>query len=152
MNQSTVDRWLTLVANVGVLGGLIFVGFEIRQNTSQLRADASHSITASVNELNAGIYGDPSLAELVARGEADFHALTSIERVRFEAFEFARLNIAEYAQDLEKEGVSDLNFRYVDWIVSEFQRKPGLRAFIREHEATYVGSPDLLAQLLGREP
>ena len=152
MNQSNVDRWLTLVANVGVLGGLIFVGFEIRQNTSQLRADASQSITASVNELNAGIYGDPALAELVSRGEADFHALTPIERRRFEAFEFARLNIAEYAQDLEKEGVSDLNFRYVDWIVSEFQRKPGLKAFIREHEATYVGSPDLLVRLLGDEP
>ncbi len=76
MDRDRLNWWLTLLANLGVLGGLVFVGFEIRQTTSQLRADASYSITASVNELNAGLYGDPELAELVFRGEADLGALT----------------------------------------------------------------------------
>ena len=149
MDRDRLNWWLTLLANLGVLSGLVFVGFEIRQNTSQLRADASYSITASVNELNAGLYGDSELAELVFRGEADLGALTPIERTRFDLFEFSRLNIAEYVQDLEGEGVSDLSFRYVEWIVREFQTKPGLRAFIREHEDGYVGSDELLARLLG---
>ena len=149
MDRDRLNWWLTLLANVGVLGGLVFVGFEIRQNTSQLRADASYSITASVNELNAGFYGDPELAELVIRGEADLGSLTPIERVRFDSFEFSRLNIADYVQDLRGVGVSDLSFRYVDWLVREFQTKPGLRAFIREYEDGYVGSDELLARLLG---
>ena len=149
MDRDSFSWWLTLLANVGVLGGLVFVGFEIRQTTSQLRSNASYSITASVNELNAGLYGDPELAEIVFRGEADLGALTPIERKRFDLFEFSRLNIAEYVQDLEGEGVSDLNFRYVEWIVREFQAKPGLRAFIREYEDRYVGSDELLARLLG---
>ena len=71
MDRDRLNWWLTILANVGMLGGLVFVGFEIRQNTSQLRAEASSSITASVNELNAGLYGDSDLAELVFRGEAD---------------------------------------------------------------------------------
>jgi hypothetical protein len=50
---------------------------------------------------------------------------------------------------LESEGVSDLNFRYVEWIVREFRTKPGLRAFIREYENLYVGSDELLARRLG---
>ena len=149
MDRDRLNWWLTILANLGMLGGLVFVGFEIRQNTSQLRADASHSVTASVNELNAGLYGDPELAELVFRGEADLGVLTPIERMRFDSYEFSRINIAEYMQDLEGEGVSDLSFRYAEWIVREFQTKPGLRAFIREYEDTYVGSDELLARLLG---
>jgi hypothetical protein len=147
--EARTDRWLSLLANLAVLGGLVFVGLEIRQNTSQLRTDASYSITAAVNELNAGLYGDPGLTELVLRGEADLSALDPIERARFDAFQFARINIAEYIEDLEMEGVSNLSFRYAEFIVREFQTKPGLRAFIREHQNTYVGSEDLLARLLG---
>jgi hypothetical protein len=149
MDRDRLNWWLTIMANLGVLGGLVFVGFEIRQNTSQLRAEASYSITASVNELNAGLFGDPELAELVFRGERDLGSLTAIERTRFDLFEFSRLNIAEHVLDLESEGVSDLNFRYVEWIVREFETKPGLRAFIREYEGRYVGSRELLVRLLG---
>jgi hypothetical protein len=62
------------------------------------------------------------------------------------------LNIAEYILDLEREGVSDLNFRYVDFIVREFNERPGLQAFIREYEDIYGGSQELLARLLGDGP
>jgi hypothetical protein len=150
MDRKTLNWWLTLLANLGVLGGLVFVGYEIRQNTSQLRADASHSITASVNEMNAGIYADSTLADLVLRGEQNLDALTATERFRFDAFQFSRLNVAEYILDLETEGVSNLNFRFVDHIVREFRTKPGLQAFIRERADTYVGSRELLGQLLSR--
>jgi hypothetical protein len=147
--EARTDRWLNLLANLAVLGGLVFVGLEIRQNTSQLRTDASYSITAAVNAVNAGLYGDPGLTEVLLRGEADLGALDPIERARFDAYQFARINIAEYVEDLEVEGVSNLSFRYAEFIVREFQTKPGLRAFIREHRETYAGSSDLLARLLG---
>ena len=152
MNRKDLNWWLSSITNIGVLFGLVFVGYEVRQNTVQLRAESSQSITESVNALNAGVYSDPELAELLKRGTEDLGALDSVERDRFDAFQFARLNIAEYALDLEREGVSDLNFRYVEWIVREFNRKPGLRAFIREHQDTYVGSGELLARLLGDSP
>jgi hypothetical protein len=98
--------------------------------------------------MNAGVYSDPELADILLRGTVDLAVLNAVERDQFDAFQFARLNIAEYALDLEREGVSDLNFRYVEWTVREFNTKPGLRAFIREHEDTYVGSDELLTRLL----
>jgi hypothetical protein len=148
MDRKRLDWWLSLLGNLGVLGGLAFVGFEIRQNTSQLRAEASYAITASVNEQNAGVYGDSTLAELLIRGELNLDALSSIERRRFDAFQFSRLNVAEYIQDLEDEGVTNFNFRFRDFVIREFQTKPGLRAFIRERANTYVGSKELLARLI----
>ncbi|MCK5483070.1 MAG: hypothetical protein KAJ13_05180 [Gemmatimonadetes bacterium] len=150
MDRKKADWGISLLANLGVLGGLVFVGLEIRQNTSQLRADASYSITTIVNEMNAGIYADSTLADLLLRGEENLDALNAIERRRFDAFQFSRLNVAEYIQDLETEGVSGLNFRFVDHVVREFRTKPGLQAFIRDRADTYVGSKELLAQLLGR--
>ena len=148
MNRKNVNWWLSVVANLGVIGGLIFVGYEVRQNTVQLRAESSRSITESVNALNGGVYSDPALADLLLRGTQGLAVLDAVEREQFDSFQFARLNIAEYVLDLEREGVSDLNFRYVEWIVREFNTKPGLRTFIREHEDTYVGSDELLARLL----
>ena len=148
MKRKNLNWWLSVVANVGVIGGLIFVGYEVRQNTVQLRAETSRSITETVNELNAGVYSDPELAEVLLRGMADLATLNAVERSQFDAFQFARLNIAEYVLDLEREGVSDLNFRYVDFTVREFNIRPGLRAFIREYEESYVGSDELLDRLL----
>ena len=37
MDSNTVNKWLTLGANVGILIGLALVIFEIRQNTDLLR-------------------------------------------------------------------------------------------------------------------
>ena len=143
--------WKTIAELVGitaVVASLVFVGYEIRQNTSQLRTDGARSVTEMVNHLNAGIFSDATLTEIVEKGMQNFESLDEIERAQFESFQFARLNIADYIMDLEQEGVSDLKFRYVDYVVSDFNKKPGLQIFIRAHAKTYVGSPVLLSRLL----
>lgn len=84
------------------------------------------------------------------RGEADLSSLTPVERRRFDVYQFSRLNIAEYVEDLAAEGLSEgVNFEYVEWTVRDFTTQDGLRAFIREYEDLYVGSEELLARLLG---
>ena len=149
MKKIELSQTVTILANLGVLLGLVFVGFEVLQNTQELRSEGARSITESVNATNAGIYSDPGLADLKMRGEQDLRSLDPVERERFDSWQFSRLNIAEYVLDLEREGVTDLNFRYVEVIVRDFNQKPGLRAFIREYEETYVGSRELLSRLLG---
>jgi hypothetical protein len=143
--------WKTIAELTGitaVVASLIFVGYEVRQNTSQLRNDGARSVTEMANHLNAGIFADASLTKIVVKGAKNFESMDEIERAQFESFQFARLNIADYILDLEREGISDLNFRYVDYIVRDFNRKPGLQAFIRAHAETFVGSPVLLSRLL----
>ena len=38
MDMDRLNRWLTLLANIGILVGLILVGYEIRQNSALVRA------------------------------------------------------------------------------------------------------------------
>jgi hypothetical protein len=45
MKLDGLNRWLTLVANFGVVAGLIFLGVEIRQNTTALQAAAIQEST-----------------------------------------------------------------------------------------------------------
>ena len=144
-------NWKTIAELTGiaaVVASLVFVGYEIRQNTSQLRTDGARSVTEMVNHLNAGIFSDATLTEIVEKGTQSFEALEEIERAQFESYQFARLNVADYIMDLEQEGVSGLNFRYVDYVVRDFNSNPGLQAFIQAHAETYVGSPVLLSRLL----
>lgn len=58
MSFDRLNDWLTLIANLGVIGGLVFVGLEVRQNTlameRQIRvefADNTHGRIAESNEL-----------------------------------------------------------------------------------------------------
>jgi hypothetical protein len=45
MDTDKANRWLTLVANLGVLTGLVFVAIELNQNTKATVASASEQIT-----------------------------------------------------------------------------------------------------------
>ncbi len=151
MNRDDLNWWLTLAANAGVIAGLIFLGYEVRQNTLQLRAEASYSISESMNAMNADLYGDARLAQTLLQGEQDFASLTEVERAQFVAFQFSRINLAEYILELEGEGVSDLHIRYVDFLVADYQSKPGLRDFMISIENIWAGSDYLYARLTDKE-
>lgn len=51
MNLDSVNKWLTLTANVGVLAGIVFLAVEINQNT---RAVEIESIWARTNSSEEG--------------------------------------------------------------------------------------------------
>ena len=150
MDRKRAGVLLTVTANLGVLGGLVFVGFELRQNTQQLRSEASSAITDAVNQMNESVYGDPELADILIRGEADFDSLDPVERRRFSTFQFSRLNIAIYVEDLAEEGVADISWDYIGVLADQFSTQPGLRQFLTSIEDVWVGSPDLYNRLAGR--
>ena len=151
MKKTDINQTLGLLANFGVLVGLVFIGFELRQATLESRSAGARSITESVNAINAGIYSDPELTELIIRGKQDLSSLDLVERERFDRWTFSRLNIAEYILDLERGGVSDLNFQYVEAVVQDFHRSPGLKSWVGESGDDYVGSDELWSRLLAGE-
>ena len=144
------EKWntrLSLVANFGVIAGLIFLGYEIRQNTTQLRSEASYSINEALSMLNAGIYGDSQFASVKVRGESDFSSLTPTERAQFVAYQFDRINLAIHYQALQQEGLTDIHFPYDQFLINEFRRNPGLQEFLVAVEDTWLGAPELYEAL-----
>ena len=43
-----LNHWLTLLANIGVIAGIIFLAVEINQNTDMMRAQTRSAVTGSI--------------------------------------------------------------------------------------------------------
>ena len=94
MDLDKTNQWLTLIANIGVLVGLIFLIFELSQNTEMMRAQM-HSDAMSIrvvnrfSEANSGEYARIRAKLNEAQGGsslqldvASLHVLTEEERTR----------------------------------------------------------------------
>ena len=112
-----------------------------------MRVQAAYSVNEGLEALNASQYGDPSLVDLLLRGEQDLSDLDPIELARFERYQFTRLNLCEFILGLENEGLSDVHISYVEFIVRDFNSKPGLADWITLYEGKYGGSDEFYLRL-----
>jgi len=65
-----LNAWLTLAANVGVLVGIIFLVFELRQNTVAVRSAAASSLQSSYSDIELVIAGNRDFADVLVKGRA----------------------------------------------------------------------------------
>ena len=78
MNSFKINDWLSLVANVAVVAGIVFLAIEIRQNNELLRSESRQSLIANdVASLTANIDNVDVFAKLGAGEE-----LTAEEKLR----------------------------------------------------------------------
>ena len=147
MNREQRKDILETVGFGAIVASLIFVALEVSQNTSQMRVQAAYSVNEGLEALNASQYGDPSLVDLLLRGEQDLSDLDPIELARFERYQFTRLNLCEFILGLENEGLSDVHISYVEFIVRDFNSKPGLAEWITLYEGKYGGSDEFYLRL-----
>ena len=47
MKPSELNEWLTLIANIAVVGGIVFLAIEINQNNELLRSESRQSLIAN---------------------------------------------------------------------------------------------------------
>ena len=81
MKINHLNERLTLIANLSVVAGIVFLGLELNQNTGVMKAQAQANLTA--NRISFAVrMMDPVNADLVvkARGE---DTLTASERLRY---------------------------------------------------------------------
>ena len=89
MDLDKINRWLTLVANLGVVGGIVFLAIEIRQNQTSLeesnrinRLNARTTEVQQYNEFRTVLAQDKELSDIWAKG-LNGDALDSSESERF---------------------------------------------------------------------
>lgn len=85
MDIDKLNRWLTLLANIGVLAGILFLAYEIRQNTTATELDAATNYEAALREYELFVAGNPDFTELVVKSIAG-EPLTEVEQFRVEMF------------------------------------------------------------------
>lgn len=85
MNLESTNHWLALAANVGVLAGIVFLVFELQQNTVATQLEAASNFQGSFTELEMLIASNPEFAELLRKGVED-QDTTATEKFRLNAF------------------------------------------------------------------
>ena len=78
MISSKINDWLTLIANVAVVGGILFLAIELRQNNELLRSESRQALVANdLTSLTANLENADVFAKLVSEVE-----LSSEEQLR----------------------------------------------------------------------
>ena len=102
MNLDSVNGWLTLAANLGVLAGIVFLGLEIRQNSETLLAGSRQDLLeADLGVLNS-LMDYPLLYDPANSGN-----LTGDDALRRNVYFVSILRIREFAWQQYNNGVLD---------------------------------------------
>ena len=85
MKLDSTNRWLTLAANIGVLTGIIFLAYELQQNTVATQLEATSNFQSSFTDIELLIAGNPEFAKLLLKGVAG-EDISATEQFRLNAF------------------------------------------------------------------
>ena len=70
MNSSKVSDWLQIAANLGIIGGLLLVGVQLKQNSDLLKTQLLYEESNRLVELESQVVGERG-AEVWAKSIAD---------------------------------------------------------------------------------
>ena len=81
MKKSDLGQTVSILANVGVIAGIVFLALELRQNNELIRTDARNAQNVRIQDFVQQVYTVPGLAEIVLKirkGEP----LTEVEEIK----------------------------------------------------------------------
>lgn len=108
MKKIGIGQTINTLANIGVIAGILFLAYELRQNTQAVQLASAESYLSGGSALDLRIAQDPELAALLIRASRP-EPLTDIEELQVERFNYATLRQWETAYYLSSIGALDGN-------------------------------------------
>ena len=85
MKETSFTQAITILANIGVIAGIIFLGIEISQNTEMMQAQMAQARADSAMDQSEAIYNSAYLPEVLIAVQAN-QPLTPEQNYRFTAY------------------------------------------------------------------
>ncbi|HJO12610.1 MAG: hypothetical protein QGG67_11325 [Gammaproteobacteria bacterium] len=79
--MGTVSNWVNVGSAVGVLMGIVFLGWEVRQNTEMMKSQARDAITEKQMMYSEWVATEPEMAEAVSKLCDGMDSMTPRERI-----------------------------------------------------------------------
>ncbi len=139
MNAEYVNKWLTLLANIGVLVGIVFLVLEIQQSNRIALATTEMSIHDKHQSMNEIVLADDNVAELLVKARTPNAELSAVEIEKLSAYIYASINIWEaievaYSNGMVTRTTFDVIRGDIDGILHYY---PAMRPAIREALGDY---------------
>ena len=106
MNAERASRWLTLLANVGVLLGIALLVVELDQNRDVMRAQMRHQLAAEGVAFLEATSHDGELADIIVRANKG-EELNEVDMLRYEFRQRAYFRRAENSYYQYRQGFFD---------------------------------------------
>lgn len=151
MSKIGLGQTVAILANVGVIAGIAFLAFELRQNTQAVQLASAQSYLTGGSELDLRIATDAELAAMLLRTEDYAHPLTAVEALQLERWNYAVLRQWETARYLSSIGALDesLWLAYRQEIRKIFLRTQRMRDYWAANSASFtVGFRDEIEEIL----
>lgn len=81
MKRIDLAQTITILANVGVIAGIVFLGVELRQNNALMNAAAREARNQRIFNYTEQVYSVPGLAEAIQKS-INGEALTDVESLK----------------------------------------------------------------------
>ena len=82
MKKIDVGQTIAVLANLGVIAGLVFVGLQLRQTQQALDVGLNQTETNVFQELQSRLIDNPEFAEVMVKARNDSSSLTPAERIQ----------------------------------------------------------------------
>ena len=79
----TIQEIMQILGGIGVIGSLIYIAIQIRNNSRAMRAATYQQLIVSSVQGWLGMAHDGETTDIVLRGMDDFFALSRVEKARF---------------------------------------------------------------------
>lgn len=83
MNWTAIGAAAEFIAAIGVIASLVYVGFQIRQNTISVTASAHRAINDKFISVNEFIAGDSNLMKAFLAGRERLEEFAEMDKGRF---------------------------------------------------------------------
>ena len=80
MNIEKTNHWIALIANLGVVAGVVFLALEIQHNNELLVQDSRYSMLENQKDWKFFLNGDAEIARLIYT--SNINELSDIEKLR----------------------------------------------------------------------
>ena len=94
MKISAINEGVALIANIGVIGSIIFLGFEMQQNTEMMQSQTRNSIVENQLSFYERAIENPEVAKIRERINSDVE-IEETERFQYTFFMLSELRIWE---------------------------------------------------------
>jgi hypothetical protein len=130
MNWTAIGAVAELIAAIGVIASLVYVGFQIRQNTLSVTASAHRAINDKFISVNEFIAKDAETIKAFLAGRERLEELNEVDTGRFIAI---MMNILLHFEDVfyqHRQGlVGDQYWERIERMIGLYVTEPGVQGY-----------------------
>lgn len=134
MKKFDMGQAISLIANLGVIASIVFLGLELRITNDQARISTSQEMNRSLTEYQLELAGDPIKLDTYVRGLRDFDSLDDVEQARFDFLMRALLERVTMAISARESGLVEtlterIEDRGIEGRILRLASEPGFRTW-----------------------